>query len=130
MGKEYFKRCCEAEGLPCDELFFLGTTKKIQFKRYSHRFSHFSRKPSHQFVVLYVEDRDFYIVWSLRAPKAQGKDVFSVSAEKIGVMTHNEEQSVHKSIEYSGWNEETVWAFGKDRIADFIHNYAMKERET
>ena len=126
-GKQYFQKCCDQIGLSIEDTFVVGVTKKLQVDRYEHHFDHQKRKESQQFVVLYVKEGDFYIAWDLNAKKAKTRDDFSVSAESLRFLEHGQTFTTLKSVEYSGWGQETVYVFDRSGVLEFLNNVNQKD---
>ena len=99
-GKRYFRDCCKQAGLDCDSLFQLGRSSAAVGERLSHRFNCGTRKDSQIFAVCYVEKKNVYAAWSLKAEKASKKSHFSVKWADVDVHLHNGHSSASKAVEF------------------------------
>lgn len=119
-GKKYFHEACRQHGIDCDTYFKVGSQTIENSAGYVYRCPHTNRKPSQIFAVNYLRDMDIYLAWSLEEPKSSQKDVFRLLKSSLASFQKGNILSVSKAIEYSGWNEETVFAFDRTAVVDFL----------
>lgn len=119
-GKIHFKECCKKLGLNCDELFQLGQSRAVVRDRLTYRRSYLTRKDTHLFVVCYFANEGVYIAWNLKEEKGRKKTTFSIKRSAAEIPFQGTVHSVAKSIEYSGWDEETVFVFEPDAVETFL----------
>lgn len=120
MGKKYFREVCQQHGIDCDTYFKVGAQNNVNNAGYVYKCPHTNRRPSQIFAVNYLRDLDMYLAWSLEEPKASQKDVFRLLKSSLASFQKGKILPVPKSIEYSGWNEETVFAFDRTAVDDFL----------
>lgn len=119
-GKRYFKECCKAEGLDCDNLFQFGKCSVAVSDRLKHHFDCQKRKKSQIFAVCYVEKENVYVAWSLKAEKAVKRSVFSIKWSDVDCLLGNTILPASKAIEHQGWGEEIVRAFTPEMVPEFL----------
>lgn len=132
-GKKHFKNCCQELNVDCQQLFQLGTQEKLSAKRFTHRFSRFTRTASQCFAVCYFEAEDIYIAWSLREKYAKHKEVFSLKKEDATLAGDFQILPVTKWINQVGQDKETVYVFRPNMVTNFLQKYikeAQKDENT
>ena len=126
-GKVYFKECCKKQGLNCDKLFQLGQSRAVAADRLKYNRSYLTRKDTHLFVVCYFVNEGVYVAWNLKEPKGAKKTAFNINRSAVEIPFDGAVHSVTKSIEYSGWDEETVFVFAPNAVEVFLRNYCRTE---
>lgn len=126
-GKAYFQDYCDQIGLKCKTLFQLGAQTSRRVDRLEFRCSPYMRKETQIFAVCYFKTENVYAAWSLKEPKAKMKSVFSVSRYELASLSQYQILKARKSVEYSGWNEETVYLFTPESVPTFIELYCGGE---
>lgn len=130
-GKQYFREVCKQNGVDCDTFFKIGSQNTVNNSGYVYRCPHLNRKDTQLFAVNYLKALDVYIAWDLNSYKAKTKDVFRVLKSKVTPIIAGEVLLIDKAVEYSGWNEETVYVFDRTAIELFIKKYVIiSEMET
>lgn len=119
-GIKYFQECCTQYKIECDILFQLGAQNPQDADSLKYICSPYTRKDTQLFAVCYYQKENIYIAWNLREPKAKTKSVFSVRRCELAFMDQHQILEVRKPIEYSGWNEETVYLFTPELVPTFI----------
>lgn len=125
-GKDYFRDCCKELNLDCDALFSLGTQNTVKKGRSVYCSPYLKRKKTQLFAVNYFQEMNVYVAWNLRAQKAEKKTYFSIKLEDLEKAARRGVAAATKSIEYSGWGEETVFIFPPDSVSLFLREYCMK----
>lgn len=121
-GIDFLLNRCRKYGVD-KGIFVTGITEKVIYKaggRYKKSSMPRTRTAINRYVVLYVEEGKFYIVWSLQMHKANSKSIFSISAHRVNTTDKSSVTYLNKNIEYSGWNEETVCVFGESAVDSFF----------
>lgn len=77
-------------------------------------------KPSQIFAVNYLRNLDVYVAWSLKTSKADTYNSFRVLQVELAKLQEGKLLPIVKPIEYSGWDEETVFAFDRIAVNDFL----------
>lgn len=119
-GKKYFHEVCRQHGIDCDTYFKVGLQNRVEANGYVYRCPHTNRKPSQIFAVNYLRDLDVYVAWSLKTSKADTYNSFRVLKAELAKLQEGKLLPIVKSIEYSGWDEETVFAFDRTAVDDFL----------
>ena len=68
----------------------------------------------------YLRDLDAYVAWSLKTSKADTYNTFRVLKGELEKLQAGKLLPIVKPIEYSGWGEETVFAFDRTAVDDFL----------
>ena len=71
-------------------------------------------------MINYVKALDAYIAWNLNEPKAKSKSNFRVLTSELSPLQGNQILLITKAIEYSSWNQETVFAFNRTAVEGFL----------
>lgn len=119
-GKKYFHEACRQHGIDCDTYFKVGAQNRVEADGYVYRCPKPNRKPSQIFAVNYLRDLDAYVVWSLKTSKADTYNTFRVLKDELEKLHAGKLLPIVKPIEYSGWGEETVFAFDRTAVDDFL----------
>lgn len=128
-GKKYFREVCCQNGIDCDTYFKVGAQNNVSNEGYTYHCPRENRRPSQIFAINYLRDLDVYVAWSLKTSKANGYSKFRVLKRKLDKLKEDHLLSVVKPIEYSGWDEETVFAFDRAVIDDFLKMCFKEEKE-
>lgn len=124
-GKEFFRECCRELNLDCDELFVLGEGNPKNPSRFIYKSDPYHRKESQLYAIKYFTSEKVYVAWSLKEPKAKLKSVFSLSKDKGLGFNEKLILTPEKHIEYSGWNEETVYVFPMGAVKEFLNSFII-----
>ena len=119
-GKNYFQEVCRQHGIDCDTYFKIGAQNRVEADGYVYRCPKPNRKPSQIFAVNYLRDLDVYVAWSLKTSKADTYCSFRVLKGELEKLQAGKLLPIVKPIEYSGWGEETVFAFDRTAVDDFL----------
>ena len=119
-GKKYFHEACRQHGIDCDTYFKVGAQNRVEADGYVYRCPKPNRKPSQIFAVNYLRDLDAYVAWSLKTSKADTYNTFRVLKGELEKLQAGKLLPIVKPIEYSGWGEETVFAFDRTAVDDFL----------
>lgn len=119
-GKKYFHEVCRQHGIDCDTYFKVGSQNCVNNAGYVYRCPRENRKPSQIFAVNYLRDLDVYVAWSLKTSKADTYNSFRVLKGEVAKLQEGKLLPIVKPIEYSGWDEETVFAFDRTAVVDFL----------
>jgi len=119
-GKEYFQSVCKELGIECNRYFKLGAQNTIKGNAYAFHSDSCGRAETAQFVINYVKALDAYIAWNLNEPKAKSKSNFRVLTSELSPLQGNQILLITKAIEYSSWNQETVFAFNRTAVEGFL----------
>lgn len=87
---------------------------------YVYRCPRENRKPSQIFAVNYLRALDVYVAWSLKTSKADTYNSFRVLKVELTKLQEGKLLPIEKPIEYSGWDEETVFAFDRTAVVNFL----------
>lgn len=119
-GKEYFRNTCKEFGIDCNRYFKIGAQNTIKGNGYAFHSDSRNRAETVQFMINYVKALDAYIAWNLNEPKAKSKSNFSVLTSELSPLQDNQILLITKAIEYSSWNQETVFAFKRTAVEGFL----------
>ena len=119
-GKKYFHEACRQHGIDCDTYFKVGAQNRVEADGYVYRCPKPNRKASQIFAVNYLRDLDAYVAWSLKTSKADTYNTFRVLKGELEKLQTGKLLPIVKPIEYSGWGEETVFAFDRTAVDDFL----------
>lgn len=125
---DIFIKHCENMDIQYDTFFILGEGSPNDPNRFNFTCALSRRKPSNSYAVFYYKRDKLYVAWNLKAPKAERKTCFSLSKKRINeCMLIPDFFGVSKNIEYSGWNEETVFVLSENGIDEFL-NYVCHHK--
>lgn len=119
-GKEYFQSVCKELGIDWNRYFKLGAQNTINGNAYVFHSDSYGRAETIQFMINYVKALDAYIAWNLNEPKAKSKSNFRVLTSELSPLQDNQILLITKAIEYSSWNQETVFAFKRTAVEGFL----------
>ena len=119
-GKEYFQSVCKELGIDWNRYFKLGAQNTINGNAYVFHSDSYGREETIQFMINYVKALDAYIAWNLNEPKAKSKSNFRVLTSELSPLQGNQILLITKAIEYSSWNQETVFAFKRTAVEGFL----------
>lgn len=119
-GKEYFQSVCKELGIDWNRYFKLGAQNTINGNAYVFHSDSYGRAETIQFMINYVKALDAYIAWNLNEPKAKSKSNFRVLTSELSPLQGNQILLITKAIEYSSWNQETVFAFKRTAVEGFL----------
>lgn len=119
-GKEYFQSVCKELGIDWNRYFKLGAQNTINGNAYVFHSNSYGRAETIQFMINYVKALDAYIAWNLNEPKAKSKSNFRVLTSELSPLQGNQILLITKAIEYSSWNQETVFAFKRTAVEGFL----------
>ena len=119
-GKEYFQSVCKELGIDWNRYFKLGAQNTINGNAYVFHSDSYGRAETIQFMINYVKALDAYIAWNLNEPKAKSKSNFRVLTSELSPLQGNQIPLITKAIEYSSWNQETVFAFKRTAVEGFL----------
>lgn len=125
-GKKYFRDCCKELNLDCDALFSLSAQNTVNGGSVVCNSPYHKRKKTQLFAVNFFQKMNVYIAWNLRAKKAEMRTYFSIKLEEVEKAARRGVAAAEKSIEYSGWGEETVFIFPPDSVPQFLREYCTK----
>ena len=120
-GKDYFQDACAKLGIDCNRYFKIGAQNTIRGNSYTFHSDSRNRAETVQFMINYVKALDAYIAWNLNEPKAKSKGNFSVLESELSPLQDNQILLITKAIEYSSWNQETVFAFNRTAVEGFLN---------
>ncbi len=128
VGKSTFSEHYKRLGIQSEEWFVLGEGAPNDPKRFHFSCALNRRKPSHLFAVFCDRRENLFIAWNLKVHKAAKKTVFSLSKESVNEAALRQDLfGVTKKIEFSGWNEETVFVFSENGIDDFLKYVSSRQ---
>ena len=119
-GKEYFQSVCKELGIDWNRYFKLGAQNTINGNAYVFHSDSYGRAETIQFMINYVKALDAYIARNLNEPKAKSKSNFRVLTSELSPLQGNQILLITKAIEYSSWNQETVFAFKRTAVEGFL----------
>ena len=119
-GKKYFHEVCRQHGIDCNTYFKVGSQNRVEADGYVYKCPATSRKTSQIFAVNYLRDLDVYVAWSLKTSKANAYNSFRVLKVELAKLQEGKLLPIVKPIEYSGWDEETVFAFDRTAVDVFL----------
>lgn len=119
-GKEYFQSVCKELGIDWNRYFKLGAQNTINGNAYVFHSDSYGRAETIQFMINYVKALDAYIAWNLNEPKAKSKSNFRVLTSELSPLQDNQILLITKAIEYSSWNQETVFVFNRTAVKGFL----------
>lgn len=119
-GKEYFQSVCKELGIDWNRYFKLGAQNTINGNAYVFHSDSYGRAETIQFMINYVKALDAYIAWNLNEPKAKSKSNFRVLTSELSPLQGNQILLITKAIEYSSWNQETVFVFNRTAVKGFL----------
>lgn len=119
-GKKYFHEVCRQHGIDCDTYFKVGSQMIENSAGYVYKCPAPNRKPSQIFAVNYLRDLDVYVAWNLKTSKANTYNTFRVLKAELAKLQEGKLLPIVKPIEYSGWDEETVFAFDRIALDEFL----------
>ena len=128
-GKSYFCACCEKRGIPYKKWFKLGAQNSQSSGGYVYHCPPELRRAELRYVVNYMRDRDLYIAWDLSTPGTENKVVFWVLRDALEGMQPGELRPICKTLKHYGWGQETVYAFDRSAVNDFLTLAAGEEGE-
>ena len=76
----------------------------------------------------YLKERDIYVAWALDYPEAKQKVVFRVLENALSPLNRGEVLEISKSLGHRGWGEETVYAFDREAVPQFIQRVTEEEQ--
>lgn len=126
-GKQYFREVCKQNGIDCDTYFKVRAQNNENRAGFVCKCHPLERKPTQLFLVNYLKGLDAYVAWDLIASKAGNYNTFRVLKENFNRFEKEKLNCFAKSLEYSGWDEEIVYAFDRSAIELFLNKCFFKE---
>ena len=127
-GKMYFQKCCQDAEVDCGMFFKLGAQTAKYSGGYVYHCPYKLRAPSQTHIVNYLKERDIYVAWALDYPEAKRKVVFRVLENALSPLNRGEVLEISKSLGHRGWGEETVYAFDREAVPQFIQRVTGEEQ--
>lgn len=127
-GKQYFREVCKQNGIDCDTYFKVRAQNNENNAGFVCKCHPLERKPTHLFLVNYLRSLDAYVAWNLKASKAGNYNTFRVLKENFTRLEKGKLLPIIKSLEYSGWDEEIVYAFDRAAIELFLNKCFLEIR--
>jgi len=119
-GKQYFREVCKQNGIDCDTYFHVRAQNTENNAGFVCKCHPLERKSTQLFLVNYLKSMDIYIAWNLKTSKAGNYNTFRVLKENFNKLEKGILLPIVKSLEYSGWDEEIVYAFDRAAVVDFL----------
>lgn len=125
-GKQYFKTCCAELEIDCDTYFKMGEQDPKNDSFFKFKNDYHTRKESQIFAINYFKSQNIYLAWSLKRPKANTLNTFTLSKQSVNIIHPSQVLPINKATEHSGWGEEIVYAFQPEAVKEFLKKYCMK----